>query len=89
MTLTDEKNGKTVIKSSEAEVDREKYIATLIGNVHIENDNSKYGITNVTADKGIIRKNAGILELIGNVEIENNESIIQADRGSYDMNSKK
>lgn len=89
LTLTDEKNGKTIIKSSEAEVDIEKDIATLIGNVHIENDNSKYGITNVTADKGIIRKNAGILELIGNVEIENNESIIQADRGSYDMNSKK
>ena len=29
------------------------------------------------------------MELIGHVEIENNESIVQADRGIYDMNSKK
>ncbi len=89
LTITDEKNGKTLITSVVAEVDIEKDIATLIGNVKIDNENSEYGITNVTADRGIIRQKAGTLELIGHVEIENNESIVQADRGIYDMNSKK
>ncbi len=89
LILTDEQNGKTVITSSMAEVDTDKNIATLIGNVHIDNNNSEYGLTNITADRGIIKKGEGTLELIGNVEIENNESIVQADRGIYNMNTKK
>ena len=89
LILTDEQNGKTVITSSVAEVDTDKNIATLIGNVHIDNNNSEYGLTNITADRGIIKKVEGTLELIGNVEIENNESIVQADRGVYNMNTKK
>ena len=89
LTLVDEVNGETVIKSAVAEVDIDKDMATLIGNVQIKNNNSEYGLTNVTADRGIIRQKAGTVELIGHVEIENNESIVQADRGIYDMNSKK
>lgn len=89
LTLVDEVNGETVIKSAVAEVDIDKDMATLIGNVEIKNNNSEYGLTNVTADRGIIRQKAGTVELIGHVEIENNESIVQADRGIYDMNSKK
>ena len=89
LTLVDAVNGETVIKSAVAEVDIDKDIATLIGNVQIKNNNSEYGLTNVTADRGIIRQKAGTVELIGHVEIENNESIVQADRGIYDMNSKK
>lgn len=89
LTLVDAVNGKTVIKSAVAEVDIDKDMATLIGNVQIKNNNSEYGLTNVTADRGIIRQKAGTVELIGHVEIENNESIVQADRGIYDMNSKK
>lgn len=89
LTLVDAVNGETVIKSAVAEVDIDKDMATLIGNVQIKNNNSEYGLTNVTADRGIIRQKAGTVELIGHVEIENNESIIQADRGIYDMNSKK
>lgn len=89
LTLVDEENGETVIKSAVAEVDIEKDIATLIGNVYIENNNSEYGLTKVTADRGIIRQKAGTVELIGHVEIENNESIVQADRGIYNMNNKK
>lgn len=89
LTLVDAVNGETVIKSAVAEVDIDKDMATLIGNVQIKNNNSEYGLTNVTADRGIIRQKAGTVELIGHVEIENNESIVQADRGIYDMNSKK
>lgn len=89
LTLVDAVNGETVIKSAVAEVDIDKDMATLIGNVQIKNNNSEYGLTNVTADRGIIRQKAGTVELIGYVEIENNESIVQADRGIYDMNSKK
>lgn len=89
LTLVDVVNGETVIKSAVAEVDIDKDMATLIGNVQIKNNNSEYGLTNVTADRGIIRQKAGTVELIGHVEIENNESIVQADRGIYDMNSKK
>lgn len=89
LTLVDAINGETVIKSAVAEVDIDKDIAILIGNVQIKNNNSEYGLTNVTADRGIIRQKAGTVELIGHVEIENNESIVQADRGIYDMNSKK
>lgn len=89
LTITDDVNGETLIKSSVAEVDIEKDIATLIGNVEIVNNNSEYGLTNVTADRGIIRQKAGTVELIGHVEIENNESIVQADRGIYDMKNKK
>lgn len=89
LTLVDAVNGETVIKSVVAEVDIDKDMATLIGNVQIKNNNSEYGLTNVTADRGIIRQKAGTVELIGHVEIENNESIVQADRGIYDMNSKK
>lgn len=89
LTLVDAVNGETVIKSAVAEVDIDKDMATLIGDVQIKNNNSEYGLTNVTADRGIIRQKAGTVELIGHVEIENNESIVQADRGIYDMNSKK
>lgn len=89
LTLVDAVNGEIVIKSAVAEVDIDKDMATLIGNVQIKNNNSEYGLTNVTADRGIIRQKAGTVELIGHVEIENNESIVQADRGIYDMNSKK
>lgn len=89
LTLVDAVNGETVIKSAVTEVDIDKDMATLIGNVQIKNNNSEYGLTNVTADRGIIRQKAGTVELIGHVEIENNESIVQADRGIYDMNSKK
>lgn len=89
LILVDAVNGETVIKSAVAEVDIDKDMATLIGNVQIKNNNSEYGLTNVTADRGIIRQKAGTVELIGHVEIENNESIVQADRGIYDMNSKK
>ena len=89
LTLVDAVNGETVIKSAVAEVDIDKDMATLIGSVQIKNNNSEYGLTNVTADRGIIRQKAGTVELIGHVEIENNESIVQADRGIYDMNSKK
>lgn len=89
LTLVDAVNGETVIKSAVAEVDIDKDMATLIGNVQIKNNNSEYGLTNVTADRGIIRQKVGTVELIGHVEIENNESIVQADRGIYDMNSKK
>lgn len=89
LTLVDEVNGETVIKSSVAEVDIEKDIATLIGNVYIENTNSDYGLTKVTADRGIIKQKTGTVELIGHVEIENKESIVQADRGIYNMNNKK
>lgn len=89
LTLVDAVNGETVIKSAVAEVDIDKDMATLIGNVQIKNNNSEYGLTNITADRGIIRQKAGTVELIGHVEIENNESIVQADRGIYDMNSKK
>lgn len=89
LTLVDAVNGETVIKSAVAEVDIDKDMATLIGNVQIKNNNSEYGLTNVTADRGIIRQKAGTVELIGHVEIENNESIVQADRGIYDMNSKR
>lgn len=89
LTLVDAVNGETVIKSAVAEVDIDKDMATLIGNVQIKNNNSEYGLTNVTADRGIIRQKAGTVELIGHMEIENNESIVQADRGIYDMNSKK
>lgn len=89
LTLVDAVNGETVIKSAVAEVDIDKDMATLIGDIQIKNNNSEYGLTNVTADRGIIRQKAGTVELIGHVEIENNESIVQADRGIYDMNSKK
>lgn len=89
LTLVDAVNGETVIKSAVAEVDIDKDMATLIGDVQIKNNNFEYGLTNVTADRGIIRQKAGTVELIGHVEIENNESIVQADRGIYDMNSKK
>lgn len=89
LTLVDAVNGETVIKSAVTEVDIDKDMATLIGDVQIKNNNSEYGLTNVTADRGIIRQKAGTVELIGHVEIENNESIVQADRGIYDMNSKK
>lgn len=89
LTLVDEINGQTTIESAVAEIDIEKDIATLIGNVHIENNNSEYGLTDVTADRGVIRQKAGTIELIGHVEIENNESIVQADRGIYNMNTKK
>lgn len=89
LTLVDEKNGKSVITSVVAEVDINKDIATLIGNVRIDNNNSEYGVTNVIADRGILRKKDGTLELIGHVEIENNDSIVQADRGIYNMNTKK
>lgn len=89
LTLVDAVNGETVIKSAVAEVDIDKDMATLIGDIQIKNNNSEYGLTNVTTDRGIIRQKAGTVELIGHVEIENNESIVQADRGIYDMNSKK
>ncbi len=89
LIIDDEKNGKTIITSSVAEVDINEDIATLIGNVKIDNENSEYGITKVTADRGVIKQKAGTLELIGHVEIENNDSILQADRGIYNMANKK
>lgn len=89
LTIVDDVNGETIIKSAVAEVDIENDIATLIGNVYIENRNSEYGLTTVKADRGIIRQKAGTVELIGHVEIENEESIVQADRGIYNMETKK
>lgn len=87
--LDDDKNGEIVVKSDSAEIDIENDIANLIGNIRIENDNEQYGITKVKADRGIINQKTGILELIDHVEIENKESIVQADKGVYDMNTKK
>lgn len=87
--VVNDSNGETVITSAVVEVDIDKDIATLIGKVQIDNNNSQYGNTKVTSDRGIIRQKDGILELIGHVEIENDESIVQADRGIYDINNKK
>ena len=49
----------------------------------------KIRITIITAEKGIIRQKTGILDLMGNVKIENKESIIEADEGTYNTNTKK
>lgn len=89
LVLNDSKNGEIIVTSDSAEVDIENDIATLIGNVKITNENEEYGLTKVRADRGIIKQKSGILELIEHVEIENNESIVQADRGIYNMNTKK
>ncbi|WP_462427374.1 LPS export ABC transporter periplasmic protein LptC [Fusobacterium varium] len=89
LTVTDAKNGDTIVTSDTAEIDINRDIATLVGNVYIENKNPEQGITIITAEKGIIRQKTGILDLMGNVKIENKESIIEADEGSYNMNTKK
>ena len=89
LTVTDAKNGNTVVTSDTAEIDINKDIATLVGNVYIENKNPEQGITIITAEKGIVRQKTGILDLMGNVKIENKDSIIEADEGTYDMNTRK
>lgn len=88
-TLVDEINGQITIESAVAEIDIKRDLAILIGNVHIKNNNPEYGLSEVTADRGIIKQKVGTVELIGKVKIENNESIVQADRGIYNMNTKK
>lgn len=89
LTIDDKKNGKTVITSDAAEINTEKDTATLIGNVKVDNENAEHGLTHITSDKGIIDKKNDTLEFVGNVNIENNDSIVQADRGIYNMTTKK
>ena len=89
LIIEDKKNGRTEITSDVAEINTQKDIATLIGNVQIDNRNAEHGLTHVTSDKGIIDQKNNTLEFIGNVKIENNDSIVQADKGIYNMTTKK
>lgn len=89
LVIDDPKNGKTIITSDAAELDSQKDIATLIGNVKVDNMNKERGLTKITADRGIINKKDNTLEFTGHVEIENNDSTVQADKGIYNMNTKK
>ena len=88
LTVKD-KNGTTVITSDSAEMDIDKNSAVLTGNVKVDNLNKERGETKITSNKAIIDQKNHVLEFSGNVNIENNESIVQADRGIYNMETKK
>lgn len=84
-----DKNGTTVVTSDAAEMNMNNDTAVLVGNVRIDNENSEQGTTIITAKKAFIDQKNNTMDLTGNVKIENKESIVEADRGIYNMQTKK
>lgn len=85
----EDKNGTSVITSDSAEMDIDKNSAVLTGHVKVDNLNKDRGMTKITSDRATIDQKKNLLEFTGNVNIENDESIVQADKGIYNTETKK
>ena len=87
--ILDDKNGKTKVFAKEMELDQNKNIVILRRDVLINNVNSKYDVTKISANYGIVNRNTNILELQDDVVVENNKSTVRADKGIYNMKTRK
>ncbi|MGL4688027.1 MAG: LPS export ABC transporter periplasmic protein LptC, partial [Fusobacteriaceae bacterium] len=89
IVVSDEKNGITELESDSLEFHMNKDIVFMNGNIYVLNKNKEKGDTTAKAEKGTAKINEKIIELEKNVVIDYPEAILHADKGIYNMGTKK
>lgn len=89
IVILDEKNGVTELESNDLEFYMNKDTIFFNGNIYIINKNEEKGNTTVKAEKGMAKTKEKIIEIEKNVVVDYPEAIIHADKGIYNMGTKK